>query len=81
MKGIIFHFLLTRIHILNYFKVYSQVPLHDCRLYIYLVVTLQSLYYYTKSKISYMSCLQKHDISYTYLAKDRAEFYVNEGNV
>ena len=37
--------------------------------------------HYTKIKISYMSCLPKQNISYTYLAEDRVEFYVNEGNV
>ena len=30
--------------------------------------------HHTKNKISYMSCLPKHDISYIYLAEDRVEF-------
>ena len=28
-----------------------------------------------------LPCLQKHDVSYTYLVEDRAEFHANEGNV
>ena len=31
-----------------------------------------------QSKISHMSCLTKLDISYTYLAEDRVEFYANK---
>ena len=33
--------------------------------------------HWTKTKISYMSCLPKHDISNTYLTENRAEFYAN----
>ena len=32
-------------------------------------------------KISYLPCLQKHEVYYTYLVEDRAEFHANEGNV
>ena len=33
--------------------------------------------HWTKTKISYMFCLPKPDVSNTYLAEDRAEFYAN----
>ena len=36
--------------------------------------------HWTKTSISYMSHLSTHDISYTYLAEDRVEFYANKIN-
>ena len=37
--------------------------------------------HWTKTDISYMFCLPTHDISYTYMAGDRVEFYTNKWNV
>ena len=35
-------------------------------------------YHWANTKISYLPCLQKHDVSYTYLVEDRAKFHANE---
>ena len=37
--------------------------------------------HWTKIEISYMSRLPTHDISYTYLAEDKVEFYAIKWNV
>ena len=48
---------------------------------VYLADFLEA-YHWTKNEISYnMFCFPKCDISYTYLAEDRATFHANEGKV